>query len=138
MRVVLDTDVVVAAVLSERGASRRMLLQVVDGLLLALVSVSLMLEYEAVLKRPEHLHAAGITVDDAEIILDQLAASMTPFELFFLWRPLLRDGADDMVLETAVNGSADMIITFNIRDFGDVPGRFGIEVCRPGEFLRRF
>lgn len=63
-----------------------------DGLLLALVSVSLMLEYEAVLKRPEHLHAAGIAVEDAEIILDQLAASMTPVDLFSLWRPLLRDG----------------------------------------------
>jgi predicted nucleic acid-binding protein len=51
---------------------------------------------------------------------------------------MLRDGADDMVLETAVNGSADVIVTFNTRDFGHVPGRFGIEVCRPGEFLRRF
>jgi putative PIN family toxin of toxin-antitoxin system len=138
MRVVLDTDVVVAAVLSERGASRRLLTQVVDGGLLALISVSLMLEYEAVLKRPEHLHAAGLTIGDVEIILDQLAASMTQVDLFFLWRPLLRDGADDMVLETAVNGSADIIVTFNTRDFGDVPGRFGIEVCRPGEFLRRF
>ncbi|MCU0893577.1 MAG: putative toxin-antitoxin system toxin component, PIN family [Rhodospirillales bacterium] len=101
MRVVLDTDVVLAAVLSERGASRRMLLQVVNGELLALISVSLMLEYEAVLKRPEHLRAAGITIGGAEVILDQLAASMTPDQMFFLWRPLLRDGADDMVLETA-------------------------------------
>lgn len=138
MRVVLDTDVVVAAVLSERGASRQLLLKVVDGQLLALVSVSLMLEYEAVLKRPEHLRTAGITIEDVEIVLDQLAAAMTPVDLFFLWRPLLHDGTDDMVLETAVNGSADVIITFNTRDFGAVPGRFGIEVCRPGEFLRRF
>jgi hypothetical protein len=53
---------------------------------------------------------------------------MTPVQMFFLWRPLLRDRADDMVLETAVNGSADTIVTFNTRDFGDVPGRFGIEV----------
>jgi predicted nucleic acid-binding protein len=97
-----------------------------------------MLEYEAVLKRPEHLRAAGITIGGAEVILDQLAASMTPVQMFFLWRPLLRDGADDMALETAVNGSADTIVTFNTRDFGDVPGRFGIEVCRPAEFLRRF
>ena len=104
----------------------------VDGQLLALVSVSLMLEYEAVLKRPEHLYAAGITLEDVEVILDQLAASMTPTDLFFLWRPLLRDGADDMALETAVNGSADVIITFNTRDFGNIPGGFGIEVCRQG------
>lgn len=138
MKVVLDTDVVIAAVLSERGASRQLLLRVVDGLLPAVVSVPLMLEYEAVLKRPTHLQASGLTVGDMEIILDQLAASMQPVDLYFLWRPLLRDAEDDMVLETAVNSGADMIVTFNTGDFGDVPGRHGIEVGRPGDLFRRF
>ncbi len=138
MKVVLDTDVVLAAVLSERGASRQLLLRVVDGALPAVVSVPLMLEYEAVLKRPQHLQASGLTVDDVEIVLDQLAASMQPVDLFFLWRPLLRDAEDDMVLETAVNGGADAIVTFNTGDFGDVPRRFGITVSRPGDLLRRF
>lgn len=137
MKLVLDTDVVLSAVLSERGASRQLLLRVVDGVLPAVVSVPLMLEYEAVLKRPKHLQASGLTVDDVEIILDQLAASMEPVNLFFLWRPLLRDAEDDMVLETAVNGQANMIVTFNTSDFGDVPQRFGVEVSRPGEVLRR-
>lgn len=137
MKLVLDTDVVLSAVLSERGASRQLLLRVVDGVLPAVVSVPLMLEYEAVLKRPRHLQASGLTVDDVEIILDQLAASMEPVNLFFLWRPLLRDAEDDMVLETAVNGQANMIVTFNTSDFGDVPQRFGVEVSRPGEVLRR-
>ena len=137
MKIVLDTDVVLAAVLSERGASRQLLLRVVDGGLPAAVSVPLMLEYEAVLKRPKHLQASGLTVDDAEIILDQLAATMQPVDMFFLWRPLLRDAEDDMVLETAVNGQANLIVTFNTSDFGDVPRRFGIEVSRPGELLRR-
>jgi putative PIN family toxin of toxin-antitoxin system len=137
MKIVLDTDVVLAAVLSERGASRQLLLRVVDGALPAVVSVPLMLEYEAVLKRPKHLQASGLSVDDAEIILDQLAASMQLVDLFFLWRPLLRDAEDDMVLETAVNGGADTIVTFNTGDFGDVPRRFGIEINRPSELLRK-
>ncbi len=137
MKVVLDTDVVLAAVLSERGASRQLLLRVADGLLPAVVSVPLMLEYEAVLKRPKHLQASGITVGDMEIILDQLAASMQPVDLYFLWRPLLRDSEDDMVLETAVNGGADTIVTFNTGDFGDVPERHGIKVNRPSDLLRR-
>ena len=137
MKLVLDTDVVLSAVLSERGASRQLLLRVVDGVLPAVVSVPLMLEYEAVLKRPKHLQASGLTIDDVEVILDQLAASMEPVNLFFLWRPLLRDAEDDMVLETAVNGQANMIVTFNTSDFGDVPQRFGVEVSRPGEVLRR-
>lgn len=137
MKVVLDADVVLAAVLSERGASRQLLLRVVDGVLPAVVSVPLMLEYEAVLKRPKHLQASGLSVDDVEIILDQFAASMQPVDLFFLWRPLLRDAEDDMVLETAVNGQANLIVTFNTSDFGDVPRRFGVELSRPGELLRR-
>ena len=137
MKVVLDTDVVLAAVLSERGASRQLLLRVVDGVSPAAVSVPLMLEYEAVLKRPKHLQASGLSVDDVEIILDQFASSMQPVDLFFLWRPLLRDAEDDMVLETAVNGQANLIVTFNTIDFGDVPRRFGVGVSRPGELLRR-
>lgn len=137
MKVVLDTDVVLAAVISERGASRQLLLRVVDGLLPAVVSVPLMLEYEAVLKRPKHIQASGITVDDMEIILDQLAASMQPVDLYFLWRPLLRDSEDDMVLETAVNGGADTIVTFNTGDFGNVPAWHDIQVIRPGDVLRR-
>lgn len=137
MKVVLDTDVVLAAVLSDRGASRQLLLRVVEGAFPAVVSVPLMLEYEAVLKRPQHLRASGLSVDDIEIILDQLAASMLPVDLYFLWRPLLRDAEDDMVLETAVNGGADTIVTFNTGDFGAEPGRFGITLIRPGDLLRR-
>jgi putative PIN family toxin of toxin-antitoxin system len=137
MKVVLDTDVMVAAVLSDRGASRQLLLRVVDGLLDGAVSVALMLEYEAVLKRPEILRSGKLSADDVDVILDQVAASMDHVEMFYLWRPSLRDAEDDMVLETAVNGGADAIATFNIGDFGDAPGRFGIEVVRPGSLLRR-
>ena len=137
MKLVLDTDVIVASVLSERGASRQLLLRVVDGLLEGAVSVPLMLEYESVLKRSETLKASRLTEGDVDVVLDQLAASMEHVEMFFLWRPMLRDAGDDMVLETAVNGQADSIVTFNIADFGDTPPRFGIELIRPGELLRR-
>jgi putative PIN family toxin of toxin-antitoxin system len=137
MKVVLDTDVIVAAVLSERGASRQLLLRVVDGLLDGAISVALILEYEAVLKRPENLRLSKLTSDDVDVILDQVAASMEHVEMFYLWRPLLRDPEDDMVFETAFNGHADVIATFNIGDFGDAPRRFGIDVIRPGDLLRR-
>ena len=137
MRVVLDTKVMVAAALSERGASRQLLLRVVDGLLDGAISVALMLEYEAVLKRPENLELSKLTPEDVDVILDQVAASMEHVEIFYLWRPMLRDTGDDMVFETAVNGHADVIATFNIGDFGDAPKHFGIEVIRPGDLLRR-
>ncbi len=136
MKLILDTDVIVAAVLSERGASRQLLLRVMDGMHEGAISVPLILEYESVLKRPEHLKASGLSEDDVNVILDQVAESMEHVEMFYLWRPMLRDAHDDMVLETAVNGRADVIVTFNLADFGDVPRRFGIEAIRPGEFLR--
>lgn len=96
-----------------------------------------MLKHEAVLKRYRHLRASGLSAADADIILDQIVAAMAPVDLCFLWRPLLRDSEDDMVLETAVNGGADTIVSFNIRDFRYVPSRFGIALIRPGELLRR-
>ena len=60
-----------------------------------------------------------------------------PIETHFMWRPQLRDPSDELVLEAAVNGQAAAIVTFNRRDFGTVPGRFGVDVLTPGEALRR-
>lgn len=137
MLIVLDTDVVAAGVMSATGASRVLLEAVGFGVLQAGVSVPLFLEYESVLKRPETLKRAGANLDDIDIILDQLAAKMTPIQIWYLWRSQLRDLDDDMVLEAAVNASATHLITFNVRDFGSVPMRFGIEVCRPSELLRK-
>ncbi|MBL8233441.1 MAG: putative toxin-antitoxin system toxin component, PIN family [Bryobacterales bacterium] len=136
MRVVLDTDVLAAALRSGQGASRQLLLAALDRRFVMLVSVPLMLEYEAVLTRQEHLSAAGITVDELDIVLDALAAVIEPVRLSFLWRPRLRDAADEMVLETAVNGSADRLVTFNLRHLGKAAMEFGIRAMRPGEALK--
>jgi putative PIN family toxin of toxin-antitoxin system len=137
MRVVLDTDVVVAGVVSPSGASRQLLIGAVDGRFRLLVSVPLMLEWEAVLKRPEMLRAANGGTQDVDVLLDQLADACLPVDLHFLWRSRSRDPGDDMVLETALNGRADTIVTFNVRDLMAAAADFGIQVERPAEFLRR-
>lgn len=137
MRVVLDTDVLVAALRSDQGASRRLLLAALDRQFVLLASVPLMIEYEAVLTRQEHLTAAGITADDVNAVLDALAAVIEPVRLSFLWRPKLKDAADEMVLETAVNGSADLLVTFNLKHLGEAALGFGIRPRRPGEALRQ-
>jgi len=133
---VLDTDVLVAAFRSDSGASRRLLEMVLARESEVLLSVPLMFEYEAVLTRPEHLSASGASVEDVEDVLDGLAAVGRRVKLSFRWRPALPDPNDDMVLETAVNGQAHAIVTFNERDFNPVAARFGCRVVRPGEFLR--
>ena len=136
MRLVLDTDVVVAAFRSDRGASRRLLLAALNRKVIMLVSVPLMLEYEAVLKRPEQLDAIGVTSDEIDAVLDALAAVIEPVRLRFLWRPMLKDPSDEMVLETAVNGRADRLVTFNLRHLGQAAQEFGIRVDGPGATWR--
>ena len=137
MRVVLDTDVVVAALRSDRGASRRLLLAALDRRIQVLISVPLMLEYEAVLTRPEQVRQTGLTVVEINIVLDALAAACEPIALRFLWRPQLRDPMDEMVLETAVNGNADRLATFNLRHLGEAARAFGIRASRPGEIWQQ-
>jgi putative PIN family toxin of toxin-antitoxin system len=137
MRYALDTDVVVAGLRSSTGASRRLLELLDDKRFGAVANVSMMLEYEAVLKEPDHLQAAGLTAEEVDLFLDSLALLVIPVPSFYLWRPALYDPADEHVLEAAINGQADAVVTFNTRHFTQAASRFGIELLRPGEALRR-
>lgn len=133
-RVVLDTNILVAASRSRTGASFALLRMLKEGRYCALASVPLMLEYEAVLKRPEQLAVGGRTPEMADAFLDALSLWIEPVHLHYLWRPQLRDAADEMVLETALNGRADALVTLNTRDFAPAC-RFNMAVKTPGEFL---
>jgi predicted nucleic acid-binding protein len=96
-----------------------------------------MLEYEAVLTRPEHLAVAQISTSDVEVLLDAISLVVDPIRISYLWRPILPDPGDDLVLETAVNGGADVVVTFNRRDFESAAPRFGLEVLAPADAVRR-
>jgi len=135
MRIVLDTDVVVAGLRSHRGASRAWLRAALRREVEILLSVPLVLQYEEVLLRPEILAAIDGTPKRVGQFLDVLCAVGRPVEIFFLWRPTLRDPDDEMVLEAAMHGRADRLLTFNLRDF--VAGkRLGVSIERPGPAWR--
>jgi putative PIN family toxin of toxin-antitoxin system len=136
VRLVLDTDVLLAALRSDRGASRELLLAALDRRVVALVSVPLFLEYESVLTRSEHRIKTGLSVEETNEVLYALAAVAERVSFHFLWRPQLNDPADEMVLGTAVNGRADRLATFNIRHLSQAASSFGIPAWRPGEILR--
>jgi predicted nucleic acid-binding protein len=102
-----------------------------------LSSVPLMLEYESVLTRPEHLAASEASREDVSAVLDELASVGNRVELIIRTRPMLPDPNDEMVLETAINGRADAIVTFNDRDFRPVAARFLCSVLRPGVVILR-
>jgi predicted nucleic acid-binding protein len=125
----------VAALRSNTGASRQLLIFALTKRFELLLSVPLMLEYEAVLKRPEHLRTASATRDDIDVILDALSAAGVPVIPTFSWRPELTDPGDEMVLEAAVNGQADLIVTFNVAHLRHAARRFGIRAIRPPEAL---
>src|SRR5262245_42623674 len=137
MRVALDTDVIVAAVRSRTGASNALLRAVRRGRLQAVASVPLMLEYEAVLMRAEHRRVSGFSVAQVQQFMDGLSAVLSPVTPYFLWRPTLRDPNDEMVLEAAVNGQADVIVTFNVRDYLPGANQFHLAVLTPAQTLRR-
>jgi putative PIN family toxin of toxin-antitoxin system len=137
VRIVLDTDVMVSAFRSRTGSSRDWLRAALQGEVTLLLSIPLVLQYEEVLLRPEHLATSGATEDSVRAILDALCVVAEPVNISFRWRPSLTDPTDEMVLEAAVNGRADALLTFNERDFAGAK-RFGIEISRPGPALRRW
>jgi putative PIN family toxin of toxin-antitoxin system len=137
MKCVLDTNVIVAAMRSPRGASAALLIAARRFELALVANVALALEYEAVCRLAEHRLASGLNETEVGLFLDAVLAMCEPVETHFIWRPQLRDPADELVLEAAVNGSANAIVTFNARDFGAAPVAFGVEVLSPRETLRR-
>jgi putative PIN family toxin of toxin-antitoxin system len=137
MRFALDTDVLVASLRSAKGASSELIRMIGRREIVAVATVPMMVEYEAVLKRPQHLAAANLTIKQVDSFLDALADLFVPVTPYFLWRPVLRDPNDEMILEAAVNGQARVIITFNARHFSRAAYRFGVQALRPSEVLRR-
>lgn len=127
----------VAATRSSEGASRQLLLAALDKRFELLLSVPLTLEYEAVLKSPEQIRASRGTIQEIDNLLAALIAVARPVHRSFFWRPLLRDVEDDMVLETALGGNADLLVTFNLRDFEPAASALGMVVVAPRDALRR-
>lgn len=132
--IILDTNVLVAALRSRSGWSRQMLSQVLRLELVAGVSVPLFIEYESVLQRAEQRAAFGLSISEVDTFLSGLASVLQPIDISFLWRPQLKDPADEMVLEAAVNGQCSHLITWNMRDFAQAAPKFKLKLSTPAQF----
>jgi predicted nucleic acid-binding protein len=108
---------------------------VADRLLTPLATPALFLQYEDVLKRPEQLRVSRLTLDAVDRILAALASAIEPVEVHYSWRPQLPDPGDELVFEAAVNGRAEALVTYNLRDFVGAADRFGLRIARPAEVL---
>jgi putative PIN family toxin of toxin-antitoxin system len=136
LRVVLDTSVLASALRSREGAANALLRLVAVRRLVPLATPALFLEYEDVLNRPEQRLVHGFSVDQIGKFLAALASAVEPVEVRFQWRPQLSDPGDEMVLEAAVNGRADGLVTYNLKHFVAAADRFRLRVLRPVEVLR--
>lgn len=140
MRLVLDTDVLLSGLRSTIGASRVLLLAKEAEVVTPLVSVATVIEYEAVLKRPEHRHVAGLDADAVDRFLDAFVARAEHIVGYFRVRLSVRDPDEEMFAELSVNGHADALVSFNLADYRPIDPRsthLAIPVCRPGDILRR-
>jgi putative PIN family toxin of toxin-antitoxin system len=136
LRIVVDTSVIVAALRSRSGASNLVLEHVARGRLRPLISTALFLEYEDVLKRPEIRLATGMSEAHVEGFLAALASAAEAVDVNFRWRPQLADPKDELVLEAAVNGEADALVTHNLRDFEPATRLFGLRLMLPRDVLK--
>jgi putative PIN family toxin of toxin-antitoxin system len=137
LRLVIDTDVLVSAFISPAGASRQLLLDALGGKFALLLSTPLLVEYEPVLRRPIHLARARAGEADVTEILDALAGLCVPVVFDYNWRPTGAHADDELVVETAINGHADVVATFNLKDMREAGARFGFQVHRPGPLVQR-
>ncbi len=135
LSIVLVTSVIVGALRSGQGAGNALLREVAQGNVELLATPALFFEYEEVLKRAEHRIVTGMSEDAMDRFLAALASACRPVEIRYRWRPQLPDANDEMLLETAVNGQADALVTYNLKHFRTASVRFGLRVMQPGTFL---
>jgi putative PIN family toxin of toxin-antitoxin system len=132
-QIVIDTNVFISALRSSRGASHKLLLLFGSDKFEINISVPLILEYEDVAKRQrDHIVLTENEIDD---IIDYICTLSNHRNVYYLWRPFLKDSKDDMVLELAVASSCDFIVTYNKRDFQGAE-QFRLQVLNPKEFLQ--
>ncbi|MEL6138318.1 MAG: putative toxin-antitoxin system toxin component, PIN family [Cyanobacteria bacterium J06628_6] len=134
---VFDTNIFVAGLRSRLGASFLLLQAIGEGRLSGAVSYPLFLEYEDVLKREQNLSNFWASADEVDVVLNVLAARLTPVPIYFRWRPQLSDPDDELVLECAINAGAEAIVTFNQRDFLPQATQFQLDILKPGEVVRK-
>lgn len=134
MRVTFDTSVLVAAARSRNGASFALVSSIPSPDFEICLSVSLYAEWQDALTRAENL-PPGRTADDALAFVRYLAANAWLQDIFYHWRPFLRDPNDDMILELAFAANCDLIVTHNLGDFAGCE-RMGIRAITPRDFLK--
>ena len=136
-RIVIDTSVIISALISKRGASREVLRQCLLGNYNPLISNALFQECEAVSSRSEVRKSCPLSAKEIEILLAAYYSVCKWVSIHYLWRPNLRDECDNFLIELAVAGNCDVIVTNNVKDLVDTELNFNnLKILRPQQLLR--
>jgi len=141
-KIVIDTNVLLSALFSNKGKSYKLIdllnSKAEKNIFFNVISVPLALEYEEVILRPKNRKKYDyFSEEDLKLIISDIISISHRTKLYFLWRPFLKDSFDDKVLETAVNGKANAIITYNTKDFDGVKKYFNIDILTPAELFNK-
>lgn len=135
--VVVDTNVLLSTILGGTGATRSVVRGCIDGRFQPILGLALYLEYEDVLSRPQLVQQSILPPTEQEFVFDSFLGRCRWVDIYFRWRPNLRDADDDHLIELALAGAARWLVTQNLRDFANAELRFpGLRIARPEEFLR--
>jgi predicted nucleic acid-binding protein len=133
----VDTNVLIGAMIGALGANRAVLRACLQGISQPLLGEALFLEYEDVFGRERLMSKSPLSLTERERFLNAFLGVCEWVDIYFGWRPNLRDESDNYLIELAVAGGAHWIISNNVADFADSELKFPqIRVVRPGEFLR--
>ena len=136
-KIVIDTSVVISALIGEKGPARELLRQTLQGKYLPLISTTLFLEYEAVSQRAEIKRLCPLNETEIQQLLAALYRACEWVQIHYLWRPNLKDEGDNFLIELAVAGACNRIVTNNTKDFLSAELKFaGLRILKPEELLR--
>lgn len=132
-QIVADTNIFISALRSQFGASYKLFSLIDKDVYKLNMSIPLALEYESVAKRM--IDEISLSEEEIDNILDFVISNSNRWQIYYLWRPQLKDPSDDMVLELAVTASCNYIVTYNVNDFKGIEN-FGVQAITPKDFLK--
>jgi uncharacterized protein len=137
MIIVVDTSVFVSALISGTGASREVIRRCLQGRYLPCMSLALFAEYRDLLGREALFANCPLNAAERVELFQAVMAVSRMTEIYYLWRPNLMDEGDNHVLELAVAGRAEAIVTHNRADFEKSQLKFPeIRILAPADLLK--
>jgi putative PIN family toxin of toxin-antitoxin system len=137
IKIVVDTSVFISALISSKGSSRELIRRCLKGEYQPLMGNALFSEYESVIQRSEIIARCPLTSEEISTLLASLMSISQWISIYYLWRPNLKDEADNHLIELAVAGNAKIIATHNVKDFQNAELLFpNLSILKPEEIMR--